>query len=227
MHAKKTGKLLLDVVMVMLLAVTMSSRITGETAHERLGIILLVLFVVHNIVNRHWFKGLLKGRYNYIRLCGGLINLLLIVCVLAVALTGILTTKAFFPNAAGQAARQVHSLAAHWMLILVGLHLGLHWGTILTSMFKALKADDRNLIYKTVLRIGVILIVIGGVKASFAKDVGAKLIMYFSFSFWDRNEPAPLFMLDYLLVLALYACLAYYVFKTLKMFHKAKKHGCR
>lgn len=209
--------------MIILLVIAMSYRVTGERAHEALGFALLALFIVHNVVNRDWYKTLFKGRYNYARLGGGLINILLILCVIATAVTGMLASPTFFPHADGQAARQVHSMTAHWMLILVGAHLGLHWGVIMASMLRALKVNDRHLAIKTLLRLLALIIVIGGVQASFAKDVGAKLVMYFSFSFWDGREAALRFMLDYLLVMALYACLTYYMFKFLKILHKAAK----
>lgn len=54
----------LDILMTILMIVVMSYQATGNLFHEVAGVILLILFVVHNILNRKWYKNILKGKYS-------------------------------------------------------------------------------------------------------------------------------------------------------------------
>ncbi len=57
-------KLLVDMVMTALLPCQMAYMLIGETAHEWMGTAMLVMFIVHNILNRKWYGNLFKGRYS-------------------------------------------------------------------------------------------------------------------------------------------------------------------
>jgi hypothetical protein len=56
-------RLAIDLTMTILMLVAMAYRITGNTIHEVVGVFLFVLFIVHNILNRRWYKAIAKGKY--------------------------------------------------------------------------------------------------------------------------------------------------------------------
>ena len=53
-----------DAAMTALLPCLMAYSLIGETFHEIVGVVMLVLFIAHHILNRAWCKGLFRGRYS-------------------------------------------------------------------------------------------------------------------------------------------------------------------
>ena len=71
----------LDILMTILMIVVMSYQATGNLFHEVAGVILLVLFVIHNILNRKWYKNIPKGKYSGFRNMMLIINILTLICI--------------------------------------------------------------------------------------------------------------------------------------------------
>lgn len=63
------------------------------------------------------------------------------------------------------------------------------------------------------LRVFGVLLVVYGVKASFDRNVEAKLILYYTFEVWNSDESFIKMLLDYLSIMAIYVCGIYYVMK--------------
>jgi hypothetical protein len=55
--------LVIDLAMTGLLLCAYAYRIIGDTAHEWIRISVFALFIVHNILNRQWYKNIFKGNY--------------------------------------------------------------------------------------------------------------------------------------------------------------------
>jgi len=63
----------------------MAYRFNGNTFHEVAGISLFVLFIVHNILNRRWYKTIFRGKMNICRILNSdesATKLFLIICLL-------------------------------------------------------------------------------------------------------------------------------------------------
>jgi hypothetical protein len=60
-------RLVNDLVMTFLMLIAMAYYITGNIVHEVVGIVVLLLFIVHNFLNRPWYKAIFKGKYNVLR----------------------------------------------------------------------------------------------------------------------------------------------------------------
>ena len=58
MKKEKTIRMIIDSVMTILLFVVMANQLTGDLIHEIRGIIELVLFFVHNVLNIKWYKSI-------------------------------------------------------------------------------------------------------------------------------------------------------------------------
>ena len=61
-------KIVVDVIMTVLLMLLMAFELIGRTAHEWLGTVMFVMFVVHHVLNRKWTGHLLKGKYTPYRI---------------------------------------------------------------------------------------------------------------------------------------------------------------
>ena len=105
----------------------------------------------------------------------------------------------------GQTLRQIHCLAAYWLLALSGLHLGLH-GDMLLARFRIRPP-------KTAGRTLAALIVAFGLFACRERDMAAKLFEGFSFDFWDPASPIALFFAYNLGIALMLAVPVHYLLK--------------
>ena len=53
----------LNLLMTALIIVVMSYQAVGNLFHESAGILLLILFLIHNALNWKWYKNIGKGKY--------------------------------------------------------------------------------------------------------------------------------------------------------------------
>ncbi|MCM3725027.1 hypothetical protein M3226_04840 [Neobacillus cucumis] len=79
MNRKMLFKLVNDLVMTVLMLIAMAYYITGNTIHEVVGVMVLLLFVVHNSLNRRWYKVIIKRTHNLRSILQIVINLLFLV----------------------------------------------------------------------------------------------------------------------------------------------------
>ena len=140
MKAKAKIKWTLDVLMTIALFFLMGYQFWGEEVHEWIGAGMLVLFIAHQICNRNWYKSLFRGRYTPIRILQCMINVLTLAAMITLMYSGITMSRhvfAFLPIRGGMAfARRLHIVGAYWGYVLMGLHLGLHWGMVLNVALK-------------------------------------------------------------------------------------------
>ena len=55
-------KRIVDTAMTVLILCLMAYQVTGEMAHEWIGMGMTVLVIVHQILNRKWYSALFKGK---------------------------------------------------------------------------------------------------------------------------------------------------------------------
>lgn len=134
MNRKLMAKILIDICLTVSLLLLMPYSLIGETAHEWIGMAMLVLFIVHHILNRKWIGALAKGRYTIFRIYQTLLVIAMLILMLGSMISGILLSNHIFKavTIAGTtiAARQVHMFCAYWGFVVMSLHLGLHWNMV-------------------------------------------------------------------------------------------------
>ena len=127
-------KRIVDVGMIVLLFLLMAYQVTGEAAHEWIGMGMTCLVIIHQILNRKWYKSLFKGKYNPTRFVMTTVIILLIASFILTAFCGMSMSSHAVPFLYGIApvffARRMHLSMSHWSFVLMGLHLGLHIKTI-------------------------------------------------------------------------------------------------
>ena len=112
-----TAKILIDIGMTICLLLLMPYSLLSETAHEWIGMAMLVLFISHHILNHKWVTSVRKGKYN--------------VLIMGSMISGILLSNHIFKwikiSGTYMTARQIHMFCAYWGLVVMSLHLGFHW----------------------------------------------------------------------------------------------------
>ena len=162
--------------------------------HEILGAVLFVLWVIHIVWNRAWIKGILKGKYNALRIVRTVINAGVIGCVLFLIISGVMLSNHVFAwlgvESGASFARTAHMLASHWYLVFVSLHIGLH----LSLFIKGRAAMG-------------IAAVLGayGIYAFVARGLWKYLTLQQLFFFLDLDHGYLLFVLDYIAIMAMFA----------------------
>ena len=68
MSKKAMIKIAADIGMTIVLMFLMAFELVGREAHERLGMGLFLLFIVHHILNRSWLKHVFRGKYTPFRI---------------------------------------------------------------------------------------------------------------------------------------------------------------
>lgn len=125
----------LDCLMVILLPLLMAYSLVGEEVHEWLGVATLLLFLGHHGLNWHWYPALLKGRWTAARAFQAAVNVLLLLAMLGLMVSGVMLSRhvfSFLPiRGSLEFTRTLHMLSSYWGFYLMGLHLGLHWRMVM------------------------------------------------------------------------------------------------
>ncbi len=137
----------LDILLVLIFAAEMELRFTGLTNHEWLGLIFGGVLVLHFILHWKWvlsitrqfFRKLMhESRLNYV------LNAALLVDAVVLVVTGFLISRTLgfsFERENPSTAfnwREWHTLSADLALLMVALHVAMHWKWIVAHSKKYL-----------------------------------------------------------------------------------------
>ena len=116
-------RLPLDIMMTLVSIVLMGGNFLfpAEIVHEILGVGLFVLWGVHIFLNRRWYGGIFKGKYNSYRIMQTVINCCILICTIFLMISGIILSNQLFTFLNIQSglgfARIAHLLASHWYYV--------------------------------------------------------------------------------------------------------------
>ncbi|MCC6616066.1 MAG: DUF4405 domain-containing protein [Anaerolineae bacterium] len=144
--SKNRLNLYLDLMLVLAFVVDLELRFTGLQIHELLGVFFGAALVIHLILHWSWivsltrtfFKKLVhESRLNYV------LNIALFADVATLVVTGILISRTLgldlsAVQQSSRAIEQIHRLTADLSLLIVALHVALHWKWIVTHARKYL-----------------------------------------------------------------------------------------
>ena len=215
MPVKLITRLSLDLIMTLLILLEFAYRLIGSTLHELIGLSMFTLIIVHGNWNWRWFAMLLKGKYAVLRIVSVTINTLLLITGLLMMVSGVLNSDLLFSLTQVELdllPRELHTATAYWFLILVGVHLGMHWKMVMAEASKLtggawssvpspLRALVLNAISASIAAYGVF--------ASFARSVSSRLTAYYSFDNLEVDESILGFFAQYAAIVGLYAMLTY------------------
>lgn len=224
MKQKTTVKIIVDIFMTLALLLVMGYQFWGEAPHEWIGTGMFVLFITHHILNGHWHKALLKGKYSVMRVFTLVIDILVLISMLAQIYSSIVMSRYVFDflpfNGGMSLARRLHILGAYWGFIFISLHLGLHWNMILGTFRKAVRIKKYSKLPDITAFISGLAIAGYGVYVFGKRNFLTYLFLKSEFVFLDYSEPKILFYVDYLALMGLCIFIAHY---STKLIRKLKK----
>lgn len=227
MKPKMMLKMGIDLVMTVLLLCQMAYMLVGETVHEYLGTAMFVLFILHHLLNRNWYRSLKKGRYGAVRVLQTAVNTLVLLCMLGLMVSGVILSRevfAFLPIQGGMGfARILHMLASYWGFVLMSVHLGLHWGMVMGMARRLCRTKEGSAVRTVVLRLLAAAVCIFGICAFVKNNIADYLFQRSQFVFFDMEQPLALFFAEYLAMMGLWVCLAYYLSRALQRLSTGKE----
>lgn len=230
MNQKMKCKIIIDMAMTILLLLLMARQLTGDSAHEWLGAGMFVLWIVHHILNRSWYSHLFKGKYTPMRIFQTVIDVLVLLSMLGLMVSGIILSRevfAFLPISGGMAtARAMHIVSAFWGFVLMALHLGLHWNRILGMVRKAAGSADAKW-KRNLLRIAAALIAAYGLYAFWKNQFLSYMFLTSHFVFFDFERPAVLFFTEYVAIMGLFVFIAHYASGGIQKLKGRKQDGAK
>lgn len=152
---KQYIKMVLDLLMAIAFALLMNPRVfNGLPFHEMAGLVFGIAILTHIGLNFQWVKNTTlnmfnsnlpkKTRFNY------LLNILLLISMSTIMVTGILISRVVFPNLAiegNHAIRELHDISSYATLAIIGIHVGVHWQwvrNVCRKMFKSPEGKTRK-----------------------------------------------------------------------------------
>jgi hypothetical protein len=207
-------RMVLDTIAACLLLAGLAYYWVDNTTHELIGTGMFLLVAVHNVFNRRWYGNISRHR----RQGSGLMNIvttaILLTTMLVLLVSSVLVSRTvfgFLGYEGGPTARQVHLVAAHWAVLVVGIHLGMRWSLVMQTVRTRLGLAQHNRLCTVVLRVLAAAIALHGVQSSTTMVFGSKLFLIDVMDMWDFNAEAMRFFLNFASIMGLYIALGHYV----------------
>ncbi|WNN73864.1 DUF4405 domain-containing protein [Kluyvera cryocrescens] len=195
--------------MTVLLLVLMGFHLHGEIVHEWAGIIFTLLIILHLYLNRHRLWSLSPNIPLTMRVVNRAINVVTFAVILTAVVSGMMLSRHIllelpFHNPASW-VRKVHMTSVHWGMLILALHIGLHWKMLATFFCRILNIANNSLLANVIMPGIFSLIALLGLYALLNQDYLDYLLMKVDFSFFDYDESALLFYLRYLAIVVLFS----------------------
>ncbi len=217
---KQIIKRIVDLAMIVLLPLLMAEILIGQEIHEWLGASMLVLFLAHHLLNLGWWKSFCKGKYTPSRAFGTALDLLLLLDMAALGVSGIRMSGFvfdFLPISGGMiVARQLHLFASYWGLILMSAHLGLHVELFMGMGRKLFHIFEKSAARAWILRALAAALSAYGIYAFFAQRMADYLFLQTHFVLFDETKTAASYFAETAAMIGLFAWAAYYINKLLR-----------
>lgn len=215
MKQSRRLKIIIDSSMLGLLLLSMAYLLIGEEIHEWIGVVLILLFMGHNIINRKWYMSIFRGKYTAIRIFQTTINIMMALSIIGLIISGIFLSRYVFKfikiSSFTSFARTLHMLSAYWGFTCISLHLGLYFGRMIGKIEKIVSKKKHVKSIEWILRIMAIFIAAYGMYALLKNDILSYMFLQKQFVFFNMEQPIILFFIDYIAIMWMWAWIAYYI----------------
>lgn len=170
----KKFRIIIDVLMYIIFIVLMGHHITENKIHEILGIVMFILFIIHNLLNIKFYKTIFKGKYNLKRLFLTSIDVLLLICFIGTIISSINISSDVFNSLKIQTKSwglKLHMLSTSWGFIMMSIHLGLHLNQLLNKINTKMKKSTFEYIYYLLFMVLIIYGIYSFIKQNYISDM--------------------------------------------------------
>lgn len=207
-------RLLVPLAMAGLLLLSLAYWWLDNLPHEIFGTAVFVLIGWHIAMNRSWFRNLFRGRYTARRMFTVLLHAALIVNMAVLLVTSIFISQsllAFLPLPNSTLVREIHWFSAYWVIVVVGIHLGLHWRRVMMLLRWTSGRSSGSAARTWLIRVAALALAGFGAWSFFVLGVWGKLTFTYSLDFWDFTASVAPFFGHWVGVIAVPAILTHYL----------------
>lgn len=157
-----------------------------------------------------------RGRYDARRWLGVLVQASVAINVALLAITSVLISQSVFAPLSLPSTvtiRDLHWLSAYWLVIIIGMHVGLQWTKVMMMLRSGFRITGSNTFRTVSLRAIALALSAFGVWSLAVLEVGTKLSWNFSLNFWDFSASVWPFFAHWGAVMALPAIITHYGLK--------------
>ncbi len=101
--------------------------------------------------------------------------------------------------------RKIHMTSTHWLQILVGVHLGLHWKAIANLLANGYRINTEHFLAKFVIPVCWLIIGSYGIFAFVKRELLPYLLLQVDFAYFNYNESRVVFYFDFFAILIAFA----------------------
>jgi hypothetical protein len=217
MNFKSKAKMVIDIAMSIALFVLMSFQFTEQKNHEIAGAVMLILFFLHHFMNYKWYFTLGKGKYSIQRSLLVIADMILLIDMIALMVSGIRMSQYIFRfldlNMSWSLAMNLHMVSSYTGFLLMGFHIGLHYGMILGMFRKVFHITKKSQIRIWILRGIAGMTSVYGVYALIKRNFISYITLQVHFAFFDYEEPVIFYEWDLLAITILMIFAGYYLQK--------------
>lgn len=213
MTTSALNRLLLPAGMMAFLVLSLAYWWLENLPHEIFGTATFLALGWHLVVNRYWFSHLWRGRYDVRRVVVVTLHAALILNMLVLLATSIVISKSLFaalPIPDSIYLREVHWFSAYWVMMIIGIHIGLHWTRVIALCQTALRLSSASMARTIVLRLTTLAFAVFGLWSFTVLDVWGKLTFTYSIDVWNFRQSVAPFFGHWLGVVALPAIATHY-----------------
>lgn len=181
---KNYVKMVVDITMTVIFILLMDIAATGIFFHELLGLIIAGVFIYHLILNRKWIKGITIRLFDKaIKLKTKVMYWLDVIIAVSMGLTtisGILISQVILKQLASDNTQfwyNIHASSSYISLILISVHIGMHWKDILSVFRRLFSLREESKVRKVILRVIAAVIAVLGLKSSIDKNIVAFIVL--------------------------------------------------
>ena len=226
-------RVMVDAALAGLLVTVMATALVQEAPHEYLGVAPFAAVVAHVVLNRRWFKTLIHGRYNAVRILRLMAIAGLVACAVGQMASALVLSKfafGFLPALPGAAfARRVHMLCSYWGFVLAFAHVGLQ-SKGLFRLIRTRGANNAPGALRPAIWAGrffFVAIACFGAYSFVKLDFGTYLLGQVQFALADYDATGALSLMRYASIAVLISGLFHYLRATLEALGKSRRRTSR
>lgn len=163
-------KILLDILMVIVFVLLFNKlAIVPMAFHEIAGLLIGVVVIIHIALNFNWVKQVtlkfFSSKMNLKAKVGYIIDALLLLCFVIIIISGIPISHILLPNFRINSSinfRAIHISISYVALLLVGIHIGLHWNWVVNVFKKIFGIRSKKKILGSIAKLAVVLLFVFG-----------------------------------------------------------------
>jgi hypothetical protein len=179
----KKIKIIIDIAMTIIFVLLMKVNFIEIALHELFGLGVFFLFIVHKLVNYKWIIGICKGFKKSTQKAKLMLvlDIILFIFVSIIIVSGVLISQTILLEIKATNLEfwsNIHHISAYLSLILLSIHIGLHWQMLMNIFAKMIGFKEKKPTRTIFARIVTLLIAIVGIRAFFKADIYTSFIPF-------------------------------------------------